>query len=78
MAYCIWSTKNLSSTKIIPLFIITAIIFIAITKCEFQKCTPRYCLLQKCPDKPCKGDNKILFHNVTTCGCCNECVEELG
>ncbi|UXI21922.1 Homeobox protein GBX-1 [Sarcoptes scabiei] len=48
---------------------------------DFQVCTPNFCLYSKCDDSACKnsgkGSNKILFHNVTTCGCCNRCIEQL-
>ncbi|XP_027202590.1 uncharacterized protein LOC113796501 [Dermatophagoides pteronyssinus] len=69
--------NHLSSIILFYIIIIIIIFICQIIDCEFQKCTPDFCRIQKCSDKSCKGDNKILFHNVTTCGCCNECVEEL-
>lgn len=53
-------------------------LFSSVALAEFQKCTPGYCLQNKCNNVKCHGKNKILYHNVTTCGCCDLCITQLG
>lgn len=80
-----YSTLQLSTVHYIVLIISVVYIFHSSDDnsvygaFNYNECSDSYCLAYgNCPKFSCKGSNKIILRNVTECGCCHRCVEELG